>query len=251
MSPKYAFLLLALVLAAQAVFPASVDAKPKRKLPAKFQKSPYSLMSLSVGYPNDGHQVRAKKLKKSPHLELLKKSKKNAYGHPALVLMLKRSSKAIAKLYPGSVLRVGDLSSKEGGPLVGHRSHQSGRDADIIFYAKDKKGRRVTPKRFVAYDANGNAKDGSGLTFDDERNWMLLVSWAKDDRAGLSHIFVSRTLRKRLLAFANKHKRHKKTVALVTPLLKQPESASAHDDHFHVRISCPKRHEGLCHEQSK
>jgi len=250
-SPKYTASLLVILVVALAVWPTSVLAKPQRELPTKFQKSPYTLMSLSVGHPNSGWQVRAKRLKKSPYLQILKKSKGNTYGHPALVLMLKRSSRAIGKQYSGSVMRVGDLSSKRGGSLVGHRSHQSGRDADIIFYAKDKKGRRVTPKRFVAYDANGNAKDGSGLTFDDERNWMLLVSWAKDDRAGLSHIFVSRTLRRRLLAFANKHKRHKKTVALVTPLLKQPESASAHDDHFHVRISCPKRHQGLCHEQSK
>jgi penicillin-insensitive murein endopeptidase len=230
---------------------AASPAKPARTLPDKFQKSPYTLMSLSVGFPNDGWQVRAKKLKKGPHLAILEKSASNVYGHPALVLMLHRSAKALAKQYPGSVMVVGDLSTKQGGPLVGHRSHQSGRDADVIFYARDKKGRRVTPSDFVAYDANGKAKDNSGLTFDDERNWVLLVSWAKDDRAGLSHVFVSRSLRKRLLAFAAKSALHRDQIDEVAPLLKQPESASAHDDHFHVRISCPKKHEGLCHEQSK
>jgi penicillin-insensitive murein endopeptidase len=230
--------------------PHSAWAKP-RELPEKFKKSPYSLMSLSVGHPNDGWQVRAKKLKKAPGLEILRKASNNAYGHPALVLMLKRSAKQLARQYPGSTMVVGDLSDKDGGALSGHNSHQSGRDADILFYAKTAKGKRIKLDKFVAFDGNGKAKDGSGLIFDDERNWTLLVLWAKDDRAGLSHIFVSRQLRKRLLSFGQQHPKQQKFVGDVAALLKQPPDSTAHDDHFHVRISCPKRQEGLCFEQSK
>lgn len=230
---------------------APADAKPARELPPKFQKSPYTLMSLSVGHPNDGWQVRAKRLKKGGGLTIIDKSKDKTYGHPALVLMLHRSAKQLAKQFPGSKMVVGDLSAKHGGPLAGHRSHQSGRDADILFYARDAKGRKVQPDKFVTYGGDGKATDGSGLVFDDERNWLLVQLMAKDDRAGLSHIFVSRALRKRLLAFAAKSPIYSKYVDEVTPVLKQPEDSLPHDDHFHVRIACPKKHEGLCFEHSK
>lgn len=217
-----------------------------RDLPKKYQRSPYSLMSLSVGYPNRGWQVRAKKLRRTPNLRI--KSGSHVYGHPALVLMLRRSAHEIARSVPGSVMVVGDLSRKKGGPLAGHRSHQSGRDADIIFYMKDARGRNHIPSRFVHFDGNGKAKDGSGLVFDDYRNWLLVQSWVRDRRAGLSHIFVSRPLRARLLAYGRRTKGFKQHANEVARLLKQPENSSLHDDHFHVRISCPRRQTGLCHE---
>lgn len=205
-------------------------------------------MSLSVGYPNQGWQVRAKKLRRTRYLRIKSGSGRNVYGHPALVLMLRRSSHEIARTVPGSVMVVGDLSRKGGGPLSGHRSHQSGRDADIAFYMKDAHGRNHIPTRFIAFDGNGKARDGSGLVFDDYRNWLLVQSWVRDRRAGLSHIFVSRALRARLLAYGRRTKEFKRHANEVARLLKQPENSSPHDDHFHVRISCPRRQQGLCHE---
>src|SRR3954452_19530240 len=58
------------------------------ELPTQYQKSPFALMSLSVGLPNDGWQLRAKKLKKSDTLWIQDKSVPYSYGHPSLVLML-------------------------------------------------------------------------------------------------------------------------------------------------------------------
>ena len=207
--------------------------------------------SLSIGYPNDGSQVRAKRLRRSPHLVILEKSKERVFAHPSLVLMLQRSAKQIGRAFPGAKLVVGDLSAKLGGPLSGHHSHQSGRDADIAFYARDAKGRVVQPKRFVAYGGDGKAKDKSGLVFDDALNWALVESMAKDHRAGLAYIFVSRPLKARLLAFANRHDRHKRYVEKVQALFVQPDNAEPHDDHFHVRIRCPKGQEDVCKEQPK
>src|SRR5690242_15710310 len=111
-----------------------------RELPARFRVAPFSVMSLSVGYPNDGFQLRAKKLKSSNVLAVKDSSKDNSYGHPALVLMLERSAREVARAAKGSVLTVGDLSRQDGGPLAGHVSHQSGRDADIGFYLRDGSG---------------------------------------------------------------------------------------------------------------
>lgn len=241
------------VLAALAVsLPAVAGSKQdelEKKLPEKFRKSPYSLMSLSVGHPNDGFQLRAKRLKSSSYVRV--RSSKLAYGHPALILMLKRTAKQIGRSARGSRLLVGDISAKNGGHLSGHASHQSGRDADVAFYQLDAKDRPIDAKRMVAFDGNGKAKDGSGLQFDTYRNWLLVKSWVDDNRAGLSHVFVSTPLRKRLLDFARNDKRYKSYVGKAAMLLKQPANSSAHDDHFHVRISCPKRQAEICKEQSK
>ncbi|MCC6669294.1 MAG: penicillin-insensitive murein endopeptidase [Polyangiaceae bacterium] len=233
------------------LLPALAGGLPDRALPKRFTKAPFSLMSLTVGHPNAGWQVRAKRLKKSKHLVIKAGSEDNAYGHPALVLMLGRSAKELARAAPGSVLLVGDLSSKHGGSLSGHRSHQSGRDADVGFYALDAAGKPVLPEKFVAFTADGKATDGSGLTFDDRRNWLLVQSWVRDKRAGLSHIFVSRGLRQRMLGYATKQPAFQKYVTEVAALLKQPEDASPHDDHFHVRVSCPKDQSEICREESK
>jgi penicillin-insensitive murein endopeptidase len=220
-------------------------------LPKKFKRAPYALMSLSVGYPNAGWQLRSVKLAKSRYLQIKSGSAEHVWGHPALVKMLRRSARDIGKTVKGSRMLVGDLSAREGGPLSGHHSHQSGRDADVAFYARDAEGKRIELDGFVSFGADGKAKNGSKLVFDDHMNWLLVQSWLNDHRAGLSHIFVSTPLRKRLLAYAGKHKRYKKYVADALALLKEPSNAEAHDDHFHVRISCPKRQSEICREEPK
>ena len=233
------------------VLPSRAGAGPERELPKKFRTAPYSLMSLTLGHPNDGWQVRAKRLRKSKYIKLKSGSEEHDYGHPALVLMLKRSAKEIARAAPGSVMLVGDLSSKHGGALSGHRSHQSGRDADVSFYVLDAEGKPSTPEKFIVFTGDGKAVDGSGTRFDDRRNWLLVQSWVRDKRAGLSHIFISRPLRQRLLGYAESQPAFKKYVTEVAALLKQPEDATPHDDHFHVRVSCPSDQSEICREQSK
>jgi penicillin-insensitive murein endopeptidase len=146
---------------------------------------------------------------------------------------------------------VGDLSRENGGRLPGHFSHQSGRDADVGFYARDAEGKPAQLDHFVHFDAAGRSRDGSGLAFDDYRNWLLVQSWVRDERAGLSHIFVSRWLRARLLRFARGRRDFRPYAAQAARLLMQPENASPHDDHFHVRIACPESQLGPCKNESK
>jgi penicillin-insensitive murein endopeptidase len=221
------------------------------ELPTKFRQAPFSLMSLSVGRPNRGFQVRAKRLRESDFLEIKKGSSARSYGHPSLVLMLDRSARQVAQASrPRMKMLVGDLSREQGGPLDGHASHQSGRDADVGFYVTDAKGRPKLLDHFVAFDGQGRSKDGSGLVFDVHRNWLLVQAWLRDDRAGISHVFVSAALRRRLLEHAERSPALRKYAPRAAVLLKQPEDAAAHDDHFHVRVSCPNGQNELCVEQS-
>ena len=149
------------------------------------------------------------------------------------------------------MLLVGDLSDENGGELYGHRSHQSGRDADVGFFVTDKHWRPKVAERFYAFNAEGEAKDGSPVRFDDWRNWLLVKSWLLDRRAGISHIFVQHDLRERLLKYAARHPRAKPYVTEAAALLKQPEQGEDHSDHFHVRIRCPTDQAGLCHNESR
>jgi penicillin-insensitive murein endopeptidase len=225
----------------------NADAEPTLTFAARLERSPYSLMSLSVGTPSRGWQLRAKKLEESPRLKIRPGSRENVYGHPALVHMLHRSADEMARLWPGTVMLIGDLSSRDGGPLAGHRSHQSGRDADIALYARDGRGQPVNPGRFLLFDEQGRAKGHPGLYFDEARNWALVLSWLADGRARVTHVFVAQWLRERLLAYGRTTKqRHR--VEDVARLLSQPKGVSEHADHFHVRIACPDGQGGICDE---
>ncbi len=235
--------LLALLLCSRA---SDARQRTDQELPEKYRKSPYALMSLSVGLPNAGWQLRAKKLSASPQLWIQDKSRPYTYGHPSLVLMLHRTAKQIARQSPGSVLLVGDLSREYGGPLSGHKSHQSGRDADVGFFVTDAKGRPQNARRLLTFDAAGRARDGSGLRFDDYRNWLLVQLWLKDHRAQLEHVFVASHLRRRLLDFARARPAFRRYVDAAAQFLRQPTNGLPHDDHFHVRIACPERQQELC-----
>jgi penicillin-insensitive murein endopeptidase len=75
--------------------------------------------------------------------------------------MLQRTATQMAREAPGSVLLVGDLSTEFGGPLAGHRSRQSGRDADVGFFVRDEHDRAQHLDRFVAFDGEGRGKAGA------------------------------------------------------------------------------------------
>lgn len=215
-------------------------------LPARFKELPFSLMSLSIGAPNSGRQLRAKRLRDTSSLKIKTNSKGRTYGHPGLVLMLQRSAKDVASASPASVMVVGDLSSEEGGTLSGHRSHQSGRDADVGFYLRDAKGRQVVLDHFVQIDRDGRVLGEKNLYFDDNRNWLLVRSWLRDKRAGISHVFVASHVRARILEFARSSKARSRHYDAAAALLHQPSNAAKHDDHFHVRIECPKDQSEIC-----
>jgi penicillin-insensitive murein endopeptidase len=225
---------------------ASARDRTNAELPAPYRRSPFAMMSLSVGQPNNGWQIRAKKLKASPNLWIQDKSVAYSYGHPALVLMLYRTAKQIARQSPGSVLLIGDLSREYGGPLAGHRSHQSGRDADVGFFVTDASGKPVGSRQLRTFDSQGRARDGSGLRFDDYRNWLLVQLWLKDSRADLEYVFVASHLRRRLLDFARARPAFSKYVEDASQFLRQPSNGLPHDDHFHIRIACPDKQRELC-----
>jgi penicillin-insensitive murein endopeptidase len=86
--------------------------------------------------------------------------------------------------------------------------------------------------------------------FDDERNWQLVRSWIRDKRAGLGYVFVATHIRNRILKYARSSKARQKYHDAAAALLHQPSNAAVHDDHYHVRITCPDRQKDICVEQA-
>jgi penicillin-insensitive murein endopeptidase len=144
----------------------------------------------------------------------------------------------VARRFPDAVLSVGDLSRREGGELERHHSHKSGRDADLGFYLRSPADKPLLPERFVTFSARGQPTDLPGAVFDDARNWALVEALIDDREARVSHIFVARHIRARLLRYAELHGVASELRQRAAEVMIQPSQA-AHDDHFHVRIGCP------------
>ncbi|WP_170319599.1 penicillin-insensitive murein endopeptidase [Polyangium spumosum] len=258
---------LALALALVAAGPRAAEAAPgekatkaapakdkgkKIKVPAKkAQKKPEKKRpkgAVSVGAPNKGKLYGAHKLASSKSVEV--RGGGHAYGLPDLVRVLRRAAAKVSGKYKGSVLYVGDLSAKHGGPLLGHNSHQSGRDADVGFYMISAKGKHVNPHRFVAFGSDGRPRGGEVVRFDDERNWAFVEALITDKKTEVRYLFVSHGLRTRLLKYAAKKNVPKELYTKAASALMSPADADVHDDHFHVRIACPERMRGTCVEES-
>lgn len=202
----------------------------------------------SIGAPNRGRLTGGMRLRPTKHMEI--KPYARTWALPELVRLLRRASEDVAKKHRGSVLFVGDLSAKAGGPLDGHHSHQSGRDVDVGFFVANTKGGSVHLKRFIAFDASGKApKDFSWVRFDDARNWALVEALVKDPSAGVRYIFISSALRARLLAYAAKKQVPKDIISRAAAAMTGPREAGLHDDHFHVRIACPESMIPGCSEE--
>lgn len=208
---------------------ASVSTKPASAAKAKGPPP------RSVGSPTEGALVGGERIESSKELRLVGSL---SYGLPRLVDMLERSAAHVAKKYPGSVLTVGDLSRKGGGEVDGHRSHESGRDADLGFYFT-KGGKPYLPRRFAAVAPTGAVAGLPAVQFDDARNWALVESMLTDPKVHVLQIFVAHHLRARLLAQAARVGASPAVRSRAAEVLMQPRKALPHDNHFHVRIACP------------
>ncbi len=202
----------------------------------------------SIGAPNAGRLQGAARLKGSKHLK--QREGAHSWALPSMVNLLGRASVAVAKKHKGAMMLVGDLSGRTGGPLDGHGSHQTGRDADVAFYAMNSKGKPLPIDRFVAFDGTGKARIIPGTFFDDTRNWALVEALLKDEKANVRYLFISVPLKGRLLAYAMRKNVDKDFIVRASTVMMSPPDADVHDDHFHVRIACPESTKDVCVEEA-
>jgi penicillin-insensitive murein DD-endopeptidase len=194
-----------------------------------------------VGSPTEGHLVGGAHLDAGPHLRIVPVYVNGdaRWGLEPLVGMIDRAARTIHKQYPDAVLSLGHLSRPGGGEIDRHASHESGRDADVGFYVRNQQGKTIYADHFVAFKADGTAPTWPGAQFDDAKNWALVSAFVSDSHARVSHIFVAAPLRARLLSYAEKIGVPPAIRTRAAELMAQPRGSLPHDDHFHVRISCP------------
>mgnify|MGYP006291536981 CR=1 FL=1 len=171
--------------------------------------------------------------------QAMRLSRHRRFAHPALVDFVERLASGLrAEGHPG--LLVGDLAQPRGGPMTsGHRSHQSGLDADIWYLPAPREplGRAaretmsavplVTPgtlaleaERFAAFET------------------ARVLRRAAED-AAVARIFVHPVVKRALCRRADGER----------SWLRKIRPWWGHDHHFHVRLGCPAGDAG-CVEQA-
>ncbi len=179
------------------------------------------------------------------------RSRGSSYGTSELVSLIQRSSAAVSLAHEGSQLSVADLSSKHGGAIASHRSHQNGRDVDLVYYAMDADGNAFHPDSHMAYysskgeatyaKAPNFAKNIPVRYFDMKRNWSLVRHLMLDTETEVEFIFVSRRVKRWLLTYAAETEETPELLKKATKLLHVPKGTRGHNDHMHVRITCSEQ----------
>ncbi len=234
---------LALAVALLATAAAAHATSPQ--LPDKFKRSPWSLRTLSVGSPSEGTLVRGRKLRPSAAVRMWNKLDLPSHATPDLLKAIDRAAKKVRKAHPGSTLLVVALSHQKGGPVKEKRSHQTGRDADLVFYATNEEGKPASSSKLARFGGDGVSRDKK-LRFDDARNWALVDALARDPDANVTHIFVDPKIRMRLLAFAAREGIDEERVEKVKLVLFQGDATEPLDAFFHVRVGCPAGQDPIC-----
>jgi penicillin-insensitive murein endopeptidase len=174
------------------------------------------------------------------------------YGTEEVVRWLTAAFRDVDEQLPHSVASLGDLSGPGGGRSTEHKSHGSGRDIDIFFYAVDLAGRPYLPSRaMLRFASDGSAKGWSPavraqkvddpipvVRFDARRNWALVRALLSDPTVEVQWIFVHRALAELMLREGPSAADDPALLARAAALFHQPSDAQAHDDHMHVRVYC-------------
>jgi len=170
------------------------------------------------------------------------------YATDELVGLIERAAARVAREHTGAVIGVADLSAERGGAVARHASHQSGRDADLIYYAIDRNGDPFPPDRFMAnFGPDGRAtsadapEPASGIDeryFDLRRNWALVAALVSDPEVRVYRIFVSARVRSWLMAYAAAAQVPIDVLERVRAVLSTARDTGTHQDHLHVRIAC-------------
>ena len=202
--------------------------------------------SISVGRPNRGYLVDARRLPDRGQGYTTRPvwlARGNRFGTDELVDLVTGVARRMATQVRGVKLVVADLSGRRGGgerARAFHRSHQSGRDADLLYYMRDAAGKPFEADAMHVFDAQGVAKDGSGITIDVPRTWLLVKELVVAPEAPVQYIFMYEPIAQLLLEHAAKIGEPEALIARARKTLRQPGDSARHDDHMHVRVYCAR-----------
>ena len=193
-----------------------------------WKKEPTSLGSISVGFVESGRMMNSVRV---PHggEDWLVVSPELAYGTQETIDYLTTAIREVRAQYPKAPpLRVNQLSSRDGGYLRPHKSHQNGRDVDLGFYYPTAEPIRAREReRYI----------------DVELNWALIKALAL--HTDVQMILVDKRVQKVIYDFALSKGENKDWLdSLFNAGAKSiVKHAKRHRDHFHVRFFNPRAQE--------
>lgn len=162
----------------------------------------------------------------------------NRFGTDELVDLITAVSRRVGNKTKRRAV-IADLSPRGGGDASPHhRSHQNGRDVDILFFYRDASGSPVEPDDMREFDPILKAKDKSGLEIDVPQTWQFVRELLTAPEAAVVHIFMYQPLIDRLLDQAAAIHEPDELIARARQVLKHPVHSLPHNDHMHVRILC-------------
>ena len=198
--------------------------------------------SISVGRPSRGRIVDGVRLPTSGEGFFTREvwaTRGQRYGTEELVDLLVAVSRRVAAASGGTRLVVADLSGKGGGPAyTWHRSHQSGRDVDLLYYMRDADGKPMEADEMRLFNGHGIARDGSGITIDVPTTWRLVKELLTAPEAAVQWVFMYDPIAAKLIAHAESIGEPAWLVERARKAVKQPGDSARHDDHMHVRVYC-------------
>ncbi len=201
-----------------------LDGLSATELATRIRTTPAELGTAIVGRPNRGKLLNPVRLESGPGLEVM--NDERCFATPATVSSIRDAVAEIEREFPGSVLRVGDISGKRGGYIRPHRSHQAGVDADIGFYYRG--------------DAKWYTK-ANASNLDVERTWALVKALVR--QGTVEYLFVDRSIQLLLRehALAAGEPREFLEALFETPAKKDTliRHTWGHLTHFHVRFIDP------------
>jgi penicillin-insensitive murein endopeptidase len=209
--------------------------------------------SSSTGYPFRGRLHGGRRLEESAAVRFVASEmgeERNVFGTDELVGALDRAATRLGERFRGARLPVGELSAERGGRIRGHRSHQSGRDADIGFVLRDRRGRFAEPDEFVDIGRGGVGvrEPYAGLRFDTAANLLVLEDLFTNPDIHVQFVFVSRGLAAQVLAAAERTGVARHTRERMRETMIQPRR-HAHRNHFHVRVYCAGDDQPECRDR--
>ncbi len=169
---------------------------------------------------------------------------KARYGTLELVRGLVDAAGLVDRELGGLPVTINDLSYEQGGPIPHHRSHQSGRDVDVLFYQLGPDGEPIESVG-AFFDPSGagvdfrdlaDPSDDLALQLDIPRTWLFVQALIEDDEAQLQQVFVAEHLRTLFLDYARAQNVSAATITRFAEMSCQP--GYPHDDHFHFRFFC-------------
>jgi LysM repeat protein len=187
--------------------------------------------SEAIGPTNRGRLENPVRL--PPHRGYVIRTPARSYGTEETIRWIVDAFDSVDRKFKHSkIVRIHDISDRNGGKLRDHKSHQNGRDADISYYQEEcgHSGCRFAEFRSSELDV--------------ARQWALLEHWLRNGQAEM--IFVDYRLQAKLYRYA---RRKGVSKAQLEKWIQYPRGRYEpdgvirhfpnHEDHLHVRFVCP------------